>query len=443
MPTKRVRTVVLVCGLLALASGVGLARAGLAQDDKPGGEVVTLPYAAALTDASGHPVADGLYSLRFELYADETGGQPVWTDVQSGVAVRGGQLETAVGAVEAVPATLLQDGTRWLSVAVQGPGDATFTALVPRQRLEPELPLAFDAPQSAQACPHDHAGEQWAANFGWANAVLKIINWGNGPSIWGWNGGGGNGLRGYSGGQGVGVYGESPEGVGVAGRSAEGRGVEGYAAKPGKVGVFGKNEAEGGGGYGVFGWAPNGTGVKGHGAAWGLYSKGDMRVEGYSLFDGGKSGYVVEVARNASEKALETGDLVVITGAGPAVLGDIPVIGVSRATDQQAGAVVGIVDKHFAVVPKGSTDEERARSAISDSAIGPGSYLTIVTLGAYKAVKVDATRGPIAPGDRLVASPKPGYAMRALAPEPGTIIGKALGALQSGTGVIPVMVTLQ
>jgi hypothetical protein len=33
--------------------------------------------------------------------------------------------------------------------------------------------------------------------------------------------------------------------------------------------------------------------------------------------------------------------------------------------------------------------------------------------------------------------------MRAVSPEPGTVVGKALGALESGTGVIPVMVTLQ
>jgi hypothetical protein len=43
----------------------------------------------------------------------------------------------------------------------------------------------------------------------------------------------------------------------------------------------------------------------------------------------------------------------------------------------------------------------------------------------------------------LVASPNPGYAMRADSPQPGTIIGKALGELRDGTGVIPVIITLQ
>jgi len=74
--------------------------------------------------------------------------------------------------------------------------------------------------------------------------------------------------------------------------------------------------------------------------------------------------------------------------------------------------------------------------------IQPGQYLSIVTLGAYKAIKVDASYGAIQPGDLLVASPNPGYAMKATNPQPGTIIGKALAPWVSGTGTIPVLVTL-
>jgi len=65
--------------------------------------------------------------------------------------------------------------------------------------------------------------------------------------------------------------------------------------------------------------------------------------------------------------------------------------------------------------------------------------------------KVDASNGPIQPGDLLTTSDRPGYAMKA---EPtmingrgfypdGTILGKAMGTLESGTGVIEVLVTLQ
>jgi hypothetical protein len=67
----------------------------------------------------------------------------------------------------------------------------------------------------------------------------------------------------------------------------------------------------------------------------------------------------------------------------------------------------------------------------------------VVTLGSFKAIKVDASYGAIAPGDLLVASPNPGYAMQAASPTPGSVVGKALGALASGRGTIPVIITLQ
>ncbi len=55
--------------------------------------------------------------------------------------------------------------------------------------------------------------------------------------------------------------------------------------------------------------------------------------------------------------------------------------------------------------------------------------------------KVDAGYGPIHEGDLLVASPLPGHAMKAQRPiEAGTVIGKALEPLASGTGLIKVLV---
>lgn len=59
--------------------------------------------------------------------------------------------------------------------------------------------------------------------------------------------------------------------------------------------------------------------------------------------------------------------------------------------------------------------------------------------------KVDADRGAVAVGDMLTTSPTPGHAMIAKDPAraPGTIIGKALGTLKHGCGMVPVLVTLQ
>ncbi len=59
--------------------------------------------------------------------------------------------------------------------------------------------------------------------------------------------------------------------------------------------------------------------------------------------------------------------------------------------------------------------------------------------------KVSAENGPIQVGDLLVSSSTLGYAMKGTNRSQmlGAVIGKALGSLDSGTGVIEVLVTLQ
>ena len=55
-------------------------------------------------------------------------------------------------------------------------------------------------------------------------------------------------------------------------------------------------------------------------------------------------------------------------------------------------------------------------------------------------VRVDAGYGAILAGDLLTTSPTPGHAMIAVAPLPGTVVGKALEPLEAGTGRISVLV---
>jgi hypothetical protein len=59
--------------------------------------------------------------------------------------------------------------------------------------------------------------------------------------------------------------------------------------------------------------------------------------------------------------------------------------------------------------------------------------------------KVTAENGPIERGDLLVASSKPGRAMKGTDRNRmlGAVLGKALEPLASGEGVIQVLVTLQ
>lgn len=59
-------------------------------------------------------------------------------------------------------------------------------------------------------------------------------------------------------------------------------------------------------------------------------------------------------------------------------------------------------------------------------------------------VKVTAENGAITPGDLLVSSSVPGHAMKApAAAAQGTVIGKALGVLAAGTGVLDMLVMLR
>jgi hypothetical protein len=59
--------------------------------------------------------------------------------------------------------------------------------------------------------------------------------------------------------------------------------------------------------------------------------------------------------------------------------------------------------------------------------------------------KVDADPAPIAIGDLLTTSTRPGHGMKAANSDLafGAVIGKALRPLRSGQGMIPILVALQ
>ncbi len=454
MFTRRTVLVIAFVIALLLVAGIGTGSGAIAHglvSTQPG---LTIPYPGHLANASGQPVADGSYSFVFELYDAENGGTRLWSETQQNVLVKGGAFAVTLGAFNSVPAGQPEEGKRWLSVAVRGPGETGYTPLTPRQPLGVGACGVFPSAPSAAACPHDHLGEVWNANIGWSGAGLRINNSSNGPSFWGMNSGGGNGVRGDGAGTSIGVYGQGQQGPGAVGRSADGHGVEGYSTN--KTAVYGVSD-KATGVYGKGGPSASGVfGASGSSSGLALYGYGDMRVEGNIYVagnisaGGSKVGYVVDVAQNDDSFALELGDLVVISGAGPAVLGEIPVVKVRRAQVTESASVVGIVDQHYTPgtkeiirEPKDMEDLGIVKSTTDNTAIPPQQYLTVATHGSFKAIKVDASFGAISPGDLLVASSNPGYAMKAISPKPGTIIGKSLGALASGTGVIPVMVTLQ
>ncbi len=174
-----------------------------------------------------------------------------------------------------------------------------------------------------------------------------------------------------------------------------------------------------------------------------------VKIYGPLVVAGPKSGYVVDFMQNMGNTDLHPGDIAVATSAGAqaAIIGDIPVAGVGLSSKEYDSSVLGVVDMHWVPGDPSAPVGSQQQGGYYDSAtvIHPGEYMGVVTLGAYKAVKVDAANGPIHVGDLLTTSSKPGMAMKVTDKSAafGAVIGKALGSLDSGSGTIPVMVTLK
>ena len=112
----------------------------------------------------------------------------------------------------------------------------------------------------------------------------------------------------------------------------------------------------------------------------------------------------------------------------------------------EAGDVV-VIDKNKELKLCSKTNDPAVAGVVSTA---PGVILnealkTGKAIGLVGCVptKVDATMYPVQAGDLLTTSATPGYAMKAVDPKPGTILGKALEALPSGKGKIMVLVSLQ
>lgn len=122
---------------------------------------------------------------------------------------------------------------------------------------------------------------------------------------------------------------------------------------------------------------------------------------------------------------LEPGDVLSIGPDGQMV----------RSTESFQATVVGVYSTEPGFIAGNKLDED-------GNPVEP-ERIPLAVVGIVP-VKASAENGPIVPGDLLVASDTPGHAMRAGDDPPnGTVVGKALSALDSGTGVIQMLVMLQ
>jgi hypothetical protein len=232
-----------------------------------------------------------------------------------------------------------------------------------------------------------------------------------------------------------GVSGLSNRFPGVSGTSLDGRGTEGFSTNREGVagiskkstGVFGSSEASG---TGVIGLSVSGIGVHGKGGKLAGFFEGNIEVTGN-----------IDVTGKGSDIRLTNGDCAEdfdVSGSNRAEPGTVMILGDEGALFESQQAY----DKRVAGVISGAGDYKPA--IVLDAGKKSGNRQAIALMGKVFC-KVDAQFGTIQVGDLLTTSPTAGHAM--VASEPirafGTIIGKALRPLVSGTGLIPILVTLQ
>jgi hypothetical protein len=257
----------------------------------------------------------------------------------------------------------------------------------------------------------------------------------------------------------TGVYGSSYDGTGVAGSSANYSGVNGFSTSGDGVdgiswfadGVYGDSWYIVG--TGVHGFCSSGKGV------WGESSSG-VGVKGSS-----DTGVPLEAQLNNLSPALSiieawqtSNRRFRVTGAGEVYAsgafhpGGADFAEMLPAQDRlEAGDVLVIgEDGKLAKCTMPNQANVAGVHATKPGLIGgaeEGADLTgkipLAVVGVVP-VKVTSENGPIKPGDKLTTSSMAGHAMKAdKHPEVGTVIGKALTALEGKEGVIQMLVVLQ
>jgi len=149
-------------------------------------------------------------------------------------------------------------------------------------------------------------------------------------------------------------------------------------------------------------------------------STGDVKADG--SVSGGGADFAELIAVDPQSAQVKPGDVLIIS----------PTVdrAVALASEPYSTAIAGVYSTEPGFIGGGGAEDT------ADNLI-PVAIVGIVP------VKVSAENGPIQRGDLLTSASLPGHAMKATEAIPGAILGKAMGELESGTGVILVLLLLK
>jgi hypothetical protein len=240
-----------------------------------------------------------------------------------------------------------------------------------------------------------------------------------------------SGVLGNNFGSGFGVSGTSKNGIGVFGKGSL-FGIKGETSGAESTSIVGDNT---GGGAGIAGTSdqPGGTGVYGRGAMLAARFDGKVAANGDVAVDGN-----IDV----------TGDIRLVNAD---CAEDFDIAGLEKV---EPGTVM-VIESEGALIPCTTAYDKRVAGVISGAGkYKPGivldkqdssNYRMPIALMGKVYCKVDASYGAIEVGDLLTTSPTSGHAMKVDDPLKafGAVIGKALLPLESGQGLIPILIALQ
>jgi hypothetical protein len=417
-----------------------------------------ITYQGKLTDAAGNPLT-GTYTVTFRLYNVSSGGTSLATSTQS-VQVTNGLLTTPV----TFDPGFFDGQALWLGVKVGA--DAEMT---PRQELRP-VPYALGLRPgvvgasfrtfSAGTLTHQFPGVNVSTAFAYNPGVRITTTAGmsegvniSTSSYWS----PGIVVSTYGGMESPGIvvstwYDDSP-GMRITTHGSDSEGLRISTSSSGSEGMYITTS----GGTGSSGIVVSTSGFAGN-TGMSAFTSGESSpgisgktsgINSYGVTGTSEQSYGLYAHTNRSDQkyGIYTPDYLYAKGT------QVPSSDIAEympvADDVTPGTVL-VIGEDGKLRISTSAYDTRVAGIVSTS---PGVTLgikdygnhgeQIIAVAGRVPCNADATHAPIHAGDLLTTADNPGYAMKAMNPQIGTILGKAMGTLESGTGTIEVLVTLQ